>query len=206
MPTGHTSIIKDNTTLEEFVMSCARAMMPLVRMRDEAHDAPIPEKFEVSDYYKNAVNTNKTALDMLLALKGSAVKSVYEAKYKEQVEWHKKEVAKRKALKKAYGKMLKKVNTWKPGKALEPLKKYMTDQLITSIEHDCDLTYLKKPERQDPKVWLEKSIETAKNDVAYSTKNYNEELTRTQFTNDWLKDLRASLKPTKTKKNGTGKK
>lgn len=50
MPTGYTANVPDGITFEQFVWQCARGMGALVMMRDEPTGAPIPERFEPSDY------------------------------------------------------------------------------------------------------------------------------------------------------------
>jgi hypothetical protein len=51
MTTGYTAAIANDITFNDFAMRCARAMGALVMMRDEPFDAPIPERFEPSDYH-----------------------------------------------------------------------------------------------------------------------------------------------------------
>jgi len=62
MPTGYTNCIKDGVTFEQFVWKCARAMGALVMMRDEPSNAPIPVKFEPSNYYAEEVAKAKAKL------------------------------------------------------------------------------------------------------------------------------------------------
>ena len=52
MPTGYTAtLMEKGQTFQEFIMGCARAFGALIEMRDSPNDAPIPDKFEPSDYH-----------------------------------------------------------------------------------------------------------------------------------------------------------
>ena len=56
MPTGYTAkLMEQGQTFPEFIMSCARAFGALIMMRDDPANAPIPEKFEPSDYHVRAL-------------------------------------------------------------------------------------------------------------------------------------------------------
>lgn len=55
MPTGYTAkLIEKGQSFPEFVMLCARAFGACVEMREDGLDAPIPDKFEPSDYHVKA--------------------------------------------------------------------------------------------------------------------------------------------------------
>ncbi len=56
MPTGYTAILMEKgQTFQEFIMGCARAFGALIEMRDSPNDAPIPDKFEPSDYHAKRI-------------------------------------------------------------------------------------------------------------------------------------------------------
>ena len=55
MPTGYTAAIADGVTFEQFALNCARAFGALIDMRDEPSDAPIPERFEPSNYHEKKI-------------------------------------------------------------------------------------------------------------------------------------------------------
>ena len=64
MPTGYTLDLYDvkDITFEEFALRCARAFGALISMRDEPIDAPIPERFEPSDYHLKELEKAKKRL------------------------------------------------------------------------------------------------------------------------------------------------
>ena len=57
MPTGYTADVGDGKVVEfsEFVMQCARAFGALITMRDDPHDAPIPDEFSPDAYHQKAL-------------------------------------------------------------------------------------------------------------------------------------------------------
>lgn len=57
----------ENFTFPEFAMRCARNFGALIMMRDEPLDAPIPEKFEPSGYYKKEYEKAKAAYEDFIA-------------------------------------------------------------------------------------------------------------------------------------------
>ena len=65
MPTGYTASVADGRVTEfaPFALQCARAMGALIMMRDEPHDAPIPERFEASDYYSKSLAEARERLE-----------------------------------------------------------------------------------------------------------------------------------------------
>lgn len=67
MPTGYTANVHDGITFEQFVWQCARGMGALVTMRDEPTGAPIPERFEPSDYNAKRLQEAKDELVRLRA-------------------------------------------------------------------------------------------------------------------------------------------
>lgn len=70
MPTGYTADVASGkiTSLRDFALICARGMGALVMMRDEPFDAPIPERFEPSVFYKKHLDEAKQELAALRAM------------------------------------------------------------------------------------------------------------------------------------------
>jgi len=69
MPTGYTAkLMESGQTFQDFVMQCARAFGACVMMRDDPMDAPIPERFEPSDYNVKRLAEAKAELVKLQAM------------------------------------------------------------------------------------------------------------------------------------------
>ena len=135
MPTGYTAAIADDITFDDFVMRCARGMGALVMMRDEPADAPIPERFEPSDYHLKRIAEASASLIRLAGMTEAeteqAASDAHETAVAEQAEAiHRKDM-----LYEKYNAMLAKVKAWKPpSDDHEGFKKFMVEQITGSTE------------------------------------------------------------------------
>jgi len=197
MPTGYTAAIKDGITFENFILRCARGMGALILMRDDPHDAPIPEKFEPEDFYLKEIEKAQKDLDQYMSLTPEAAdieaKTEYDAEISRRMESIKESIA----LRHKYEEMLAKVREWQPP-SLEhiELKEFMEEQITKSIKFDYITGdyYEKFPvELLAGKVWLTKKIADITANIARYTKEYEEEVQRTNGRNMWIKQLRESL-------------
>lgn len=198
MPTGYTSIVADNEnfTFPEFAMRCARNFGALIMMRDEPLDAPIPEKFEPSDYYKNEYEKAKAAYENFIVNPPSD--EDLEKQYNEYVA-HETErfvaaSADKDIKRRRYNAMLSEVLKWQPPTPEhEGLKKFMIDQLHDSIEFDCS-EYRPIISDREEYIARNRSGEYLKEELDFYEKRWHEEIERTNSRNKWLKELRESLK------------
>lgn len=198
MPTGYTSIVADNEnfTFPEFAMRCARNFGALIMMRDEPLDAPIPEKFEPSDYYKNEYEKAKAAYDNFIA--NPPTDEDLEKQYNEYVahetERFVADSAEKDIKRRRYNAMLSKVLEWQPPTPEhEGLKKFMIDQLQDSIESDC-IEYRPLFPNQDEYIARNRNSKYLKEELDFYEKQWHDEIERTNSRNKWLKELRESLK------------
>lgn len=195
--TGYTQIVaeNDNVAFKDFALRCARSFGALIEMRDEPLDAPIPERFEPSDFYKKKYEKMKDAYDNFVANLPS--KEEMDKKYAEYVAIRTKEAEeynkKREIRRKRYEAMLEKVKKWvPPTSGHENLKKFMIQQLEESLEWDC-LIY--KADILNKDEWIESfcSVDAVKRRMDSYFEYWQKEVARTEERNCWLKDLRVSL-------------
>jgi len=194
MPTGYTEAVKDGISFEQFAMRCARAMGACIDMRDAPMDAPIPERFEPSDYCATALAKSQAEFDRLMSMTAQEIAAAAEADYQRQCEQHAERIAEKMALEDKYRTMLESVKCWAPptdGHA--PFKKFMIEQLSMSMDSDCSTEYDVKPVRASPTDWLGTAVAELRRTIAYREKAYREEVDRTEQRNQWLAALRASL-------------
>lgn len=198
MPTGYTSIVADNEnfTFPEFAMRCARNFGALIMMRDEPLDAPIPEKFEPSDYEKNEYEKAKVAYDNFIANPPSD--EDLEKQYNEYVALEMERFAAASADKdikrRRYNAMLLRVLKWHPPTPEhEGLKEFMIDQLHDSIDFDCS-EYQPVISDREGYIARNRSGEYLKEELDFYEKKWHDEIERTNSRNKWLKELRESLK------------
>jgi len=196
MPTGYTANIADGISFEKFVMRCARGMGALVMMRDEPFGAPISERFEPSDYHVRKLADMEAKRKLLGGMTAEKTETAARLAYEEELAYHAKILQKKRDLRAAYQGMLDKVNDWTPPTSEHiGLKKFMVDQLVRSVEFDCDEKYYlkNKPTQKTGEEWFASELEEVTRSIQYHRKEYVEEVSRTEARNNWIASLRRSL-------------
>lgn len=197
MPTGYTNKIKDGMTFNEFVMGCARAFGACIDMRDESANAQIPERFEPSNYHKLKLDEATSKLARLEALDDIEVAVMAQKEFEAAIIANDNYIATQIALQEKYESMLSRVRDWVPPTPdHKKLKEFMIEQIETSIKYDCNagLYERNKPKQKTIKQWRDEQLAMAKRDIDYHTKEYKKEIEHTESRNNWLKELRNSLK------------
>jgi len=195
MPTGYTLDLYDgkDITFEEFALRCARAFGALISMRDEPIDAPIPERFEPSDYHLKELEKAKKRLKEIKKWDEETAEQEAVRAYQEALKKREEFVKKNNLIRKRYEDMLSKVQKWKPPTIEHVnLKQFMIQQLVESIEYDCFIPEM--PQRLSGEEYKEQQIKKALSDIDYHEREYAEEVNRVYERNRWLLSLRESLK------------
>ena len=193
MPTGYTSKLYDgNQDFSEFAMSCARAFAVLIEMRDDGMDAKIPDEFKPSDYNIKALAKAESDLHETEAMTPREAAKAAAAEYKRRMcEWEKNtaEIIRRKS---RYDAMAKQAAGWTPpSDDHAKLKKFMLEQLLSSIEHDCHS--IDKPRIVSPRDYREELTSEAKRDIKYHRDAIGKERGRAEEKTSWVRLLRRSL-------------
>ncbi|UIF90911.1 hypothetical protein [Cupriavidus sp. UYPR2.512] len=193
MPSGYTASIKDGITFQQFALRCARAMGALVLMRDEPFDAPIPERFEPSDYHLKRAEEARQDLARLRALSLDEAEKENEAAYLAELARRAKHLQENEDLRAKYQAMLDQVNAWEPPTPDHTgFAEFMSTQINESIKWDC-MDCIDEPQRVDGEQWLAAQIEKAGRSIAYHDREHAAEVERTEKRNAWIKALRGSL-------------
>lgn len=201
MPTGYTAKIGEGGTFEEFAWGCARAFGARAMMRDEPHDAPVPQEFEPSPYYLKRIEETRAELDRLEAMTDDeAAMEAAEARRKVGAD-NAERKAKAEALSEKYAAMLARVHAWvPPSEDHVGMKEFMIEQIETSLKHDCDPWEYPLPTR-DGAAWRAMRASQLKEDLAHARRHWKEEQERTAGRNRWVRQLRESIpQPTRTRK------
>jgi len=197
MPTGYTAkLMKDGQTFREFILTCARAFGALIMMRDDPFDAPVPEKFEPSDYHIKALVEAKLELSRLKAMnddeKNSFGQATKDAEIKRIGEWIARETKENIRL----VEMEKQVKAWKPPTPdHEELKKFMLQQIDISKHDIISYTLELKIEIENKPLaaFYIEAVSRAAWNVKYHTEENEKEIERTNGRNLWIKQLRDSI-------------
>lgn len=196
MPSGYTAAIADGIDFETFVMRCARGMGALVMMRDDPMDAPIPERFEPSDYHTRKLEEANAALAKLRAMSCDETEAVAQEAFAAETKANAEAIARNIELRGKYEAMLAQVEAWAPPTHdHDGFKRFMTEQLTESIRFDCNENYYqeRQPKLKTGEQWRSEQIAEALRDVDYNTREHAEEVARTESRNEWLAALRTSL-------------
>lgn len=196
MPTGYTDCIKGGISVRDFILRCSRAMGALIMMREESSDAPIPDRFEPSDYHSKKLNEIEKELASIKSMSNARADSEALNEYNEKVSRNEKCIRENLELREKYTKMLTAISLWKPPTPdHKGLKEFMQKQIYGSIDFDCDTKYYENQTitKLTGQQWKEKRLKTLLKDFSYHNKENLEEIERTESRNAWIKQLKDSL-------------
>jgi hypothetical protein len=187
--------MESGQTFQDFVMRCARAFGACVMMRDCPMDAPIPERFEPSDYNVKRLAEAKAELARLQAMTNDERIAFGESKKSESLasseQWLAKEIEQNKRLEE----MEASVKKWTPPSAGHTgLKSFMLDQIRISKKSTdyIEKTIAEKWEKS-PMGFYAAAVAGAKRDIEYKTKGHAEEVERANSRTKWVRQLRESI-------------
>ncbi|MCC2547695.1 hypothetical protein LJY25_14665 [Hymenobacter sp. BT175] len=193
MPSGYTADITKETSLRDFATRCARAFGATIDQRDEpaSEGLKLPQP---SDYHRKAEKKAEQKLKKLKAMKPEQAEAAAAEAFEQATKDYQERIDKRHALKLAYQLLLVKAKHWAPPTAEhQELKKFMIEQLESSIDFDCNGRWDKAPKQQAGPVWLAERIEAAQADIKYHREKQQEEEERTAERAGWITALLDSL-------------
>lgn len=195
MPTGYTAAVQDGriTELEPFAWQLARGMGALIMMRDEPWDAPVPKRFEPSQYNATALTEARAERDRLYAMSDEEAQAAADA---ELAEWEADRAAseqKHRDQRARYLAMIDKLEAWQG--APEGIKEFGLEQLRQSLDFDCrePFKYWSEPPARDGAEWRRAKLAKVAKDIDYHAREQAAEEARTEGRNAWLAQLRKSL-------------
>jgi len=202
MPTGYTYGILDGTTKDfnEFAKQCSRAFM--VHLRDEPANSEY-KKREPSDYHTKEIKKSKDELKQSESLTDDEIITQKKSELIESKKYHLKGKQKDKANKVKLELFLKQAKAYKPPtESHQGIAEFMVEQLETTIEWDCNRRHhIDELKTIDGKIDNVNADDTrsemkvkATKDIAYHTKEHEEELKRCKEHNQWYDDFINSLK------------
>lgn len=195
MPTGYTADIAKGISFKEFARQCARAF--IVDTRDMDYDGTYPVITANTKYYEEQLDECDLKLGKLLAMTAEECELAAGRAYKNELATRTERIEEKNDLREKYQAMLDKVRQWKPptNRHVE-FKNFMIEQIEKSIEFDCDTSYYDNnpPEKLDGYDWSKREAEKLSKDFEFRVKGYLNEVQRVNFVNQWIKDLKESIK------------
>lgn len=198
MPTWYTEPVMNGkmTSAKDYILRCAREIDYLSFMRDEPEDTPIPETRQKDDYYQDLYKKAKKELSELLTMDENDI-------HREAEKWRQDKIKNKKEF---YDKldlenyrlteMTKKLETWKPKHdSIKELRYFAIKQLGISRENTGDIEKeIKKIQSIPDDDWYRNQINRLNNDISYWRDRATRQTMNVAMTNQWLKELRESLK------------
>jgi len=196
MPTGYTAkLCNEEQSFQQFAMSCARAFGACMSMREESQDSEIPI-FEPSDYHDKELAKAEEKLETLKNMLPKDKVAYGQAIKDKDVKYHKERIATIALTNARLNDMRRKVNAWTPPtEDHQEMRKFMHQQLTISLDDtDYHERKLDELETQVPINIQIDAVKKALRDIKYHTEERLKEIKRVKGRNDWVSQLKDSLK------------
>jgi len=199
MPTGYTAIIEEGCTFEDYILRCARGMGALITMRDMPMDAPIPDVFEPSPFYKDELEKAKKEYEALCSMTVPEIERAAIAQYQNRKKGAEEGLAKEDEINKRYERIRAEVEAWVPPTPdHDGLKRFMLEQIDLCTRNKMSSYYAQRlMELREEKVDAQKWFEARKKDLLDSVERYarkwEEEKERCAERTKWVQELKKSL-------------
>lgn len=203
MPSGYTEPLYAGTpiTFPEFALRCARAMGVAIMQRDESVDVPIRER-EVEPHYTERVAQTEEALTAALARTTDEWEKARDAALTEARELHAADLQTTNGRRGRYEAMLEQVQAWTPPTSQhEGLRRFMIDQLTSSIEFDTSYT-LPEPAELTVEDYRAQELSRLARDREYAVNALSQQRKIAAEQRRWLTALRLSLMQSQLSKAG----
>ena len=204
MPTGYTyGIIEGKTkTFNEFAENCMRNFGACIHMRDDDSDKKYTPR-EPSNYHTKELQSSKEKLEKAEKMTDAELIEMRKKELKEDEKRYKKNIKETESARKKLDEFLLKAEAYDPPtEDHEGIKKFMIEQLKTTIDYDGSAKYsieglakteieLNNIDANDVRFTL---MEEAHKNIAYHLKEHKEELKRCANSNKWVEIFVKSLK------------
>ena len=206
MPTGYTAGIMDGSieTFQEFATVCIRAFV----LGNEDSSVPYTPRVPSNYYHKQIVEYQKQLLS--LEKKSLSKYTTDKLKYlRREIKRIERAIKKRDEQRMILLKMLEEVKAWTPPTSKhKEFKEFMINQLVITINGDCDTSYLQRQieslqsrlTRFYPNIEKENEIKDIKHWISHLKKERDADVKRCRGSNKWVEDLLKSLEKQLIKK------
>jgi len=203
MPTGYTSGILDGKTpsFQLFAKSCARAFGTMIHMRDDDSSAEYTKR-EPTDYHTKELDEVQKEYDSIINGTDEFILSLAKKNLKRKIKSYTSIIKEHTQNKEKLLPFLEKAKAYIPPTINhEDIKRFMIEQIETTITHDGSTKYY---ENERNKLKKELSLLTVKQakiklitkltwSIEYHTKERDDEIQRCEESNKWVEDFYNSL-------------
>lgn len=206
MATGYTHKIGEDPkfTFQQFAVGCMRAFGACIEQRDDdMNDAPkLRKKSKRDNYHFNKLNGIRERIKAFKKIKGSKLKERGLKRIVSGLRYNFEAIEREQKLRVRYEAMLKEARAYQPPTTEhENFKKFMIEQLESSLKFDCGGSYhtdaviklgreLTELSARSEKRRLKEEIDR---DLEYHTKHFKEDMERDAGANKWIIDAYTSL-------------
>ena len=200
MPTGYTAtLVEQGQTFTEFTLGCARAFGACIEQRDDPMD-DMPKVPKRSTYHDTELDKAKAELAKAESMTSKERLAWGTKSKRQQLKDYRASLAKKKEIKARLETMIAQVEGWVPPSAdHNGLKKFMLEQLASTMDHDGDVAYYEKEiertKETEPLEYFEGFLKHLKWSVEYHKKEAEKDNERTDGRTQWITDLYDSLTP-----------
>lgn len=173
-----------------FALRCARGLDYCSRQSDHPMEQP-PRLQQPDPRYLDLIEAKERVVRGLLYMDQSRLATQARNAYEVNLAYRTKATADRKVRRDRVQGMLTKIATWIPPHSMDPLKRFMTEQLDRIL---LQLQY-EEPEvvEQEPMVWYESVLAKAREDLAFYHQQAAIDARRCSENNAWIRELYAVL-------------
>lgn len=196
MPTGYTAGVANGTITDftEYALQCARNFGACVTLRDDPISSEIPE-FTPSEWNAEKLAEAEAELSRFLAMTELERRELHAKEHAKNIEYAERQILEKQAERTRYEAMLEKAREFKsPSTEHDGYAKFLVTQLTESIDFDCDTSYydkLKQPVSFN--FWKAEKLRKLRRDIEYHGKAQQEEVSRTESRNRWVRQLKEAL-------------
>lgn len=194
MPTGYTNKIEEGQSFKQFALGCAKAFGANIMMRDDPIDAEI-KRYEIEPYYMNMLTESIAEKSRFMNLSKEELLKLWNDEFENSSKDFQNRILNKIILKTKYETMLEQVKKFVPPTPDHiNYKKFMIEQIETSIDFDCSTKYMTEPKKESFLIWKTRKIKKFNDNIDYYIKNYGEEVVRVDGRNNWNDKLFEALK------------
>lgn len=197
MPTGYTALIEKGQTFEDFALGCARAFGACVMQRDDPMGDK-PKLRQEGSYHENRILEASAELGAFQTMDQNQRVATGQELRTEAMASAQKYLNDKIVLKGKYEDMIRRAQAWNPPSPdHEQLKQFMIEQINSSIDFDCNISYaleeLDKKTKMKPLDYYNEKVKSLEWDVNYHTEQLEKDRERQNQANDWILKLYESL-------------
>ena len=196
MPTGYTvNLMRNGQSFPEFVMGCARAFGALVQMRDDPSDAPIPEKFDPTDYHSKELEKAQKELTRLQTMNDEEKANFGQTEKDVNIKRSEEYLEKSRVENKRLEDMEAQVRLWEPPTPdHQGMKDFMLNQLsISKNKTKHSEASLAEAKEKTAIAYYDDAVSSAVHDIEYHVKQNAKEVVSADDRTKWVRQLRASI-------------